>query len=185
MQELFLFPGVKIVSLAAYPQAQEVAEDGTTFEENASKKALGYAAQTGCLTIADDSGLSVDFLSGRPGIYSARYAGPGKSDRENCRKVLEEMAACPAARRGAHFTAAVAVAEPGKLIALVSGACYGFIASEPKGSNGFGYDPIFYFPAFNATFGEIDPAQKHRVSHRAEALDKAKAVLEEYVKTKI
>ncbi|MBN1493927.1 MAG: XTP/dITP diphosphatase [Candidatus Omnitrophica bacterium] len=182
LRELFDMPTIEIVSLNDFDDIVEVQEDGETFEENALKKAQGYARQTRCLTLADDSGLCVDHLGGKPGVFSARYAGVDKDDKSNCNKVLTEMKDCPRHKRTARFVAVVALAEPNKVIGVVRGECEGEIAPEACGNNGFGYDPIFYYRPFGATFGEIDPAKKHAVSHRAQALEKAKVLLQEYMR---
>ncbi len=181
LKELFDLHGLEVLSLNDFENVSEVKEDGTTFEDNAIKKAQGYARQTGCLTIADDSGLCVDHLLGKPGVFSARYAGEAKDDKANCEKVLREMRGCPEEKRSARFVAAIAIATPEKLIAVTTGVCEGFIADAMKGTNGFGYDPIFYYPEFGKTFGEIAPANKHRVSHRAQALHRAKEVIKKCI----
>jgi XTP/dITP diphosphohydrolase len=181
LKELFDLPQIEILSLDDFARIIEVEEDGVTFEENACKKAREYARHTGCLTIADDSGLCVDHLDGRPGVFSARYAGEDKDDKANCDKVLSEMQGCPEPERTARFVAAIAIATPEQIIAVTLGTCEGFIATAMRGTNGFGYDPIFYYPAFGCTFGEIAAERKHRVSHRAEALHKAKAIVKKTI----
>ena len=176
-------PPFQLVSLREFPNPVEILEDGDTFEENAVKKATGLAKQTGLLTLAEDSGLVVDALEGSPGVYSARFAGPEKDDIKNCLKVLRLMEKLPDNCRGAAFKSAVAVATPERLIGVVEGEVRGAIAHEMRGSNGFGYDPIFiYGPYGGKTFGEVPAEWKHRVSHRAKAVEKAKDILQEYVK---
>ena len=173
-----------LVSLRDYPHVKEVEEDGKTFEENAVKKAAGIARQTGVLTLGEDSGLTVDALEGAPGVYSARFAGPEKDDLKNCRKILRVMEKFPDTCRGAAFVSVVAVATPEKLVGVVTGEVRGDIAREMRGSNGFGYDPIFiYGPYGGRTFGEVPAEMKHRVSHRASAVLKARKLLEAYAKT--
>lgn len=172
---------LKLLSLKDLPPLKEVPENGKTFEENAAAKALGYANQSGKLTLAEDSGLCCDALEGAPGIYSARFAGLGKSDEENNLKLLRLLDKVPDHCRGAHFRSAVAVAEPGKVIGVVTGEVHGSIARERRGNQGFGYDPVFYYAAFGKCFGEIPAEMKNQVSHRAKALQKAKALLESYL----
>lgn len=177
------FP-LRLISLSELGNYREVPEDGKTFEENAQLKALGYAAQSGYLTLAEDSGLCCDALEGAPGVYSARFSGPQKNDRENNLKVLKLLEKVPDNCRGAQFISAVSLAEPGKVIGVVQGSVHGIISREIHGTNGFGYDPIFFFPPFGKTFGEVSSEMKHRVSHRAQALEKAKNQLQEYLKEK-
>lgn len=172
----------KLVSMREFPQLSEVLEDGTTFEENAVKKAIGLARQSGILTLAEDSGLVVDALEGAPGVYSARFAGPEKDDLKNCEKILRLMEKLPDTCRGAAFKSAVAIASPERLIGVAEGGVRGGIACEMRGSGGFGYDPLFIYGPYGKTFGEVTGELKHRVSHRAEAIGKAKKILLEYVK---
>ena len=173
----------QLVSLREFPNVTEIVEDGTTFEENAIKKARGLAAQTGLLTLGEDSGLVVDALEGNPGVYSARFAGPEKDDVKNCLKVLRLMEKLPDTCRGAAFKSAVAIATPDRVVGVVESEVCGAIAHEMRGSNGFGYDPLFiYGPYGGKTFGEVPAEWKHRVSHRAQAVEKAKKILEEYVR---
>jgi XTP/dITP diphosphohydrolase len=174
----------EMVTLRDFPDVKEVAEDGDTFEANAVKKAVGLAKQTGLLTLAEDSGLAVDALEGSPGVYSARFAGPGKDDLKNCEKVLKLMEKLPDTCRGAAFKSAVAIATPEKVIGVTEGEVRGAIAREMKGTNGFGYDPIFIYGPYGKTFGEVPAEMKHRVSHRAQAVTKARKVLEECAKIK-
>jgi XTP/dITP diphosphohydrolase len=166
-------------------QVTEVEETGKTFEENAALKALGYAAQTGLLTLAEDSGLSCDALDGSPGVYSARFAGEGKSDEDNNAKLLRVLGNMPDNCRSAHYTSVVAVAEPGKLLKQMRGEVHGVILREPRGTGGFGYDPLFYYPPYNQTFAEVTPEMKHAVSHRAKALKQVKDFFEEYFTNRI
>lgn len=172
---------VNLLYLADFPRCTEVPENGKTFEENACLKAAGYADQTGLLTLAEDSGLCCDALEGAPGIYSARFSGESKNDLENNQKLLRLLRGVPDNCRGAHYTCAIALAVPGELIGVVQGEVYGVIARESAGANGFGYDPIFYYPSFALTFGQVDPEMKNKVSHRANAFVKAKALVEEYL----
>ncbi len=163
--------------LADFPAVQEVPEDGATFEENASAKALGYARQTGLLTLAEDSGLCCDALDGAPGVYSARFSGLDKDDHANNLKVLRLLEKIPDNCRGAHFKSAVALASPDKVLGVVSGEVHGVISREIRGTQGFGYDVIFYYPPFGKTFGEVPAEMKYKVSHRFKALQKTKELL--------
>ena len=172
--ELLADMPIEVLSLDDFPGTKEVEEDGATFGENAEKKALGYAKQIGCLTLGEDSGLAVDCLNGEPGIYSARYAGEAKDDLANCKKVLERMKGVPEAKRAAAFVSAVSLATPERVIATVEGKVEGRIANEMRGTNGFGYDPLFFYPEFGTTFGQVDTKKKHSVSHRGKALQQIK-----------
>jgi XTP/dITP diphosphohydrolase len=184
----------------------EVVEDRETFWENAVKKAMEVSKNTGSVTISDDSGLEVDALDGRPGVYSARYSGPGATDRQNNEKLVAELDGVPAKKRGARYVSVVALAMPenmvgralmsrtgvpfeevgvaapieegkmvrldGRVLVWFRGEVEGRIVAEPRGSNGFGYDPHFYVPEFDRTMAEVSLAQKNTVSHRARALRK-------------
>lgn len=172
---------LELVCLADFPQIQEVEETGKTFQENASLKALGYARQTGLLTLAEDSGLSCDALEGAPGVYSARFAGEPCNDDANNQKLLRMLEKVPDNCRGAHYTSAIALAIPERIIALVEGEVHGVISKELKGSGGFGYDPLFFYTPYQKTFGEVETALKYKVSHRTQALRKAKAHLSAYL----
>jgi XTP/dITP diphosphohydrolase len=152
-------------------------ETGQTFLENAILKARYYAARSGRLTVADDSGLSVDALDGGPGLYSARFGGEGASDADRNRLLLEKLVGLPPEKRGAHFTSAVAVARDGEVLFEAVETVDGFIADEPRGPNGFGYDPLFFYPSFGRTFGESAPADKARVSHRGKAFARLRQFL--------
>lgn len=166
---------LEIIGLDEFPGLPEVEEDGDSFRENALKKARARAEQTGLLTLADDSGLSVDYLGGEPGIYSARYAGEGATDEENNQKLLEKLKDVPEEKRKASFICVMALVDPdsGEEI-VVEGRCDGIIQLSPKGENGFGYDPIFYLPEFRKTMAEIPLELKNQISHRAAALQKMK-----------
>ncbi|OQA54898.1 MAG: dITP/XTP pyrophosphatase [Candidatus Omnitrophica bacterium ADurb.Bin277] len=184
LQTLLADLPVDLLSLRDVPDVREVEETGLTFEENARLKALGYAAQTGYLTLGEDSGISCDALGGAPGVFSARFAGNGKDDNENNRKMLEMMAGVEDDKRSAHYTAAVVLAEPGREVAAVSGEVHGFITRELRGSGGFGYDPLFYYPPFDKTFGEVSSEMKHSVSHRSRALVRLREALQEYISSR-
>jgi XTP/dITP diphosphohydrolase len=166
------FP-LKIVSLADLVDAPAVTEDGATFEENAVKKARALAEFSGLLTLADDSGLEVDALNGAPGIYSARYAGAECDDHKNNEKLLSDLRSVSEEKRSARFVCALALCSPGsKKIAdwTVREVCEGRIAFSLQGTHGFGYDPLFFYPPMNKTFGEIERDTKSTVSHRGKAL---------------
>jgi XTP/dITP diphosphohydrolase len=169
---------VVLRSLSDFPQTTEVEETGSTFAENASIKALAYAAQTGMWALADDSGLAVDALGGAPGVYSARYAGDEASDRERMELLLSELARTGDDNRRARFVCAVAIAVPaGSIEHLSEGRCEGRIAQAPRGTGGFGYDPLFIPEGFEETFGELSSEIKGRISHRARALGDVRAFL--------
>ncbi|HXF63278.1 MAG TPA: XTP/dITP diphosphatase [Caldilineaceae bacterium] len=155
----------------------DVEETGATFAENAILKARSYAALTGLWTWSDDSGLEVDGLNGRPGVYSARYGGPGLTDQERYRRVLTELAATPRERWRARFRCVVAIALPGGQVYTTEGTLEGQITDSPRGEHGFGYDPIFYLPALGATLAELPPELKNRISHRGQATRAAKELL--------
>ncbi|MDD5086026.1 MAG: XTP/dITP diphosphatase [Candidatus Omnitrophica bacterium] len=173
--------GVEVISPKDLPrEIPEPEENGNTFRENAIKKAVSYAEQSGLLTIADDSGLCVDALKGAPGVRSARFAGEEKDDAKNCRKLLDLMKDISHEKRTARFVCAVAIAKPGSLIDVVEGECRGFIADSARGTNGFGYDPVFIYSQFGKTFAEVSQDLKNSVSHRSKALELAKEKLKKY-----
>jgi XTP/dITP diphosphohydrolase len=156
----------------------KVQEVGNSFAEIATLKATAYARASGLPTLADDSGLEVDALGGAPGIYTARYAGPGASDQDRYRKLLRELGDTPPAGRTARFRCAVAVAQPDGPVQVVEGTCEGRIAFGPSGTHGFGYDPVFIVPEFGRTMAELPAAVKNRISHRARALQAAVPLLD-------
>ena len=160
--------GVTVVGLGEFPEIGEIPETGTTFLENARLKAWAVAKATGLVSLADDSGLCVDALSGAPGVYSARYAGPGATDWDNCEKLLGEMAG--KTDRAAHFVCVLSLATPAGPALTWEGRCDGEITTERRGESGFGYDPVFFFPEFARTFAEVTMAEKSVVSHRGRAL---------------
>ncbi len=164
--------GVEVLSQGEAGFAGEIVEDGATFEENALIKARAVARATGLPAIADDSGLCVDALHGAPGIYSARYAGEDATDADRIALLLRNMAEVPDGERGAHFVSALAFCTPEGEEFAVRGECHGSILRAPQGTLGFGYDPVFFDPRFQKSFGEIDPDEKNRVSHRAAAMTK-------------
>jgi XTP/dITP diphosphohydrolase len=161
------FP-VEIKSLSDFGPIPAVAEDGTTFEENAYKKSSFTARVLGYPALADDSGLSVAALNGAPGVFSARYAGENATDEDRCRKLLSAMKDCR--ERRAAFECVISLAVPSGPALTYEGRCEGLIAESPSGANGFGFDPVFFYPAFNKTFAELTRAEKSRVSHRGKAL---------------
>jgi len=157
--------------------AMDVEETGSTFRANAMLKASAYAAASGLLTIADDSGLEVDALGGAPGVHSRRFGSEHLTDAQRSRLLLDEMRDVPAGNRTARFQCVIAIAQPDGRTWTRKGACEGEIAFEPRGSSGFGYDPIFFLPEFGRTMAEVDPKVKNRISHRAAAVRKSRSIL--------
>lgn len=171
--ELLAPHGIDVVGVDQFPEMHEVEEDGATFEANAAKKARETAVKLGLWTIAEDSGLCVDALHGAPGVYSARFAGEQGNDEANNLKLLESLAAVPEYERTAHYVCFAVLCDPhGKIHASAEGRCGGRILREFRGQNGFGYDPLFLVPEYHRTFGELDPAVKRHISHRARAFEK-------------
>jgi XTP/dITP diphosphohydrolase len=165
----------ELVSLSEVGITQEVAETGSTYEENALLKAREYAALSGLLTLADDSGLEVEALGGRPGVHSARYA-PDNPAR--IRQLLSEMQSIPAGQRRARFQCAIALAWPDGRAEITTGTCEGLIATEARGTHGFGFDPVFYVPESSLTMAELPESAKNLISHRARAAQKMRLILE-------
>ncbi len=162
--------GIEWLTLDAAGVANDVAETEDTFRGNAVLKATAYAQQTGLLTLADDSGLEVDALDGRPGVLSARYGGPGLSAVDRYQRLLGELRDVPAERRTARFHCVTALAAPdGALLATADGVCEGVIALGPSGDGGFGYDPVFFLPQYGQTMAQLDAGEKNRISHRGRA----------------
>jgi len=168
----------ELVTLAEQGITTIVSEVGESLEENARLKATALAEQSQLLTLADDSGLEVDALGGEPGRLSARYAGEGASDRDRINYLLSRLKGVPWPERSARFRCVIAVATPGGVVELCSGECWGFITFEPKGEEGFGYDPIFYLPELDKTMAELPLEIKNQVSHRGQAAGKAYYLLE-------
>ena len=169
-----------ILSLNGLENPLTVVEDGASFEENALKKARTLAEYSGYYTLADDSGLEVDALNGEPGTYSARYSGEEGGDDKNNRKLLIELKNVPPEKRSARFVCALALCAPksrGLKEWTVRDTCEGFITTDLRGRNGFGYDPLFFYPQFGKTFGELDRQTKATVSHRGKALKKLAEIL--------
>lgn len=171
---------IELCSLEDFGPIPEAIEDGETFDENAYKKALHTAKVLGLPAIADDSGLSVEALDGRPGVYSARYAGPEASDEQNCDKLLSELAGKD--NRKARFHCVISIAVPSGPALTYEGSCNGVILEEKRGSSGFGYDPLFYFEELGKTFAELSMAEKNSVSHRGKALADLKNELPKVLK---
>ena len=163
--------GISCRSLAGLDKAVEVEETGSSFAENAAIKATQQARALDRWVLAEDSGLVVDALDGAPGIYSARFSGPGATDSDNNALLLERLAAYPMAARTAHYACHAALAAPsGEIVARSNGTCHGLIAESAVGGGGFGYDPLFIVPEYHRTFGELSPAVKAVISHRARAM---------------
>lgn len=173
--------GLTLSFLGELPGAPEVTEDGLTFEANARKKAVQIARWAGRPTLADDSGLVVPALGGRPGVHSARYAGAGSTDEENRKKLLLEMKDLPEARRSASFVCCLVVATPDGRELLVEDRCEGQIHHEPRGTGGFGYDPIFLIPSLGKTAAELPLAEKNKISHRGLALKRLREILPSFL----
>ncbi|MBU6481816.1 MAG: XTP/dITP diphosphatase [Nitrospirae bacterium] len=171
--------GIKIRTLDEFPDAPEVIEDGNTCEANAVKKARAIAEFTGLPTVADDTGLEVDALGGRPGVHAARYAGENATYEDNCRKLLRELMGVPRERRTARFLTVAAIALPSDGIRVAQGMLNGVIAEEASGTLGFGYDPVFLIPELGKTLAQLSADQKNTISHRAKAFTQAKDLLRE------
>ena len=166
---------VEIIALSALGKQPKIVEDGETFEANALKKARTLAEFSGRITLADDSGLEVDALGGAPGVLSARYSGEPSDDNRNNEKLLHDLMGLPQEKRRARFVCVLALCKPRKSGDgewLFRGECEGWIAFAPRGENGFGYDPLFFYPPLGKTFGELDRETKGRFSHRGKALRK-------------
>lgn len=171
--DLLATVGIQLVSVASFPDVPEVVEDGTSFAQNAAKKAAQTATFLNRWALGEDSGLKVDALKGAPGIYSARYAGEDADDERNNDKLLAELANVPDEKRGAGYVCHIALADPtGEIRISVEATCRGRITTERRGKNGFGYDPLFLIPEYHRTFGELSSAVKRQLSHRARAFSK-------------
>jgi XTP/dITP diphosphohydrolase len=169
---------LELRDLTAYPNAPEVVEDGKSFEANARKKASELAVALSEWVLGEDSGLVVPAIQGRPGVYSARYAGTQGDDAANNARLLAELAPLPDDRRGAYYVCTAALANPeGEVEAVVEGRCHGLILREGRGSGGFGYDPLFHIPEYHRTFGELSGRVKHALSHRGRALAHLRPVI--------
>jgi XTP/dITP diphosphohydrolase len=174
--------GLEIADLSRWPEAPEVIENGTTFEANARLKAVELAKALDQWVLGEDSGLVVPGLNGRPGVYSARYAGKQGDDAANNARLLAELAPLPEDRRAAYYVCTAVLADPqGVVQASVEGRCHGVIVRELRGGGGFGYDPLFLIPEYHRTFGELSARVKHAISHRARALAQLRPVLRRLV----
>lgn len=182
MAELLRDLEVRLLSLADYPEIGDIPEEGVTFAENALTKAATVSRLTGLPALADDSGLEVEALGGRPGVHSARYAkdrtgGRKPKDADNWQKLLDELKEVPNNQRQARFVCEIALYFPDGRLITTRGELAGVIATAPRGTWGFGYDPVFYVPEYQAMVAELDLATKNRISHRGEALQKLKEIL--------
>jgi non-canonical purine NTP pyrophosphatase, rdgB/HAM1 family len=173
---------INLLTLDEVAEIPEIEEDGTTFRENAIKKAVISAELSGCITLADDSGLIVDALGGAPGVYSARFAGPDASDDNNNRKLLGMLRNVPKDQRTARFVCVIAVASPDGRVQTVEGVCEGRIGTEHHGQGGFGYDPLFIPAGYLKTFAELTDTEKNMISHRGRALAAAKQLLQDFLR---
>ncbi|MBI3300284.1 MAG: RdgB/HAM1 family non-canonical purine NTP pyrophosphatase [Elusimicrobia bacterium] len=182
LAELLTGRALEVVTLKDFPELPPVVEDGATLVQNAVKKALEPALRSGLWTLADDTGLEVEALDGRPGVYSARYAGPDCDFAANCRKLLDEMKDVPKPKRGAVFRCVIALASPEGVVQYREGRLEGRIAESPAGSNGFGYDPVFYLPDEVRTLAQLSDAEKNHISHRSQALRAVLPLLAEKVR---
>ena len=169
--------GLELIPLNDFPGPPEVIEDGNSFRENAYKKALETANYTGYPSMADDSGLAVDALNGRPGIFSARYGGESATDTDRNRMILEEMRGISASERNARFICVIAIVFTDGRSFFAERTCEGVIAETMKGEHGFGYDPIFHLPELGKTMAELPLHEKNRISHRAKALEAMREIL--------
>ena len=169
--------GIKFRSLAEFPEAPQVVEDGETCRANAIKKAVAIARHTGLPTVADDTGLMAEALGGRPGVHAARYAGESATYEDNWRKLLRELKGVPREQRGARFVTVAALARSASDVEVVEGELLGRIAEEPAGAQGFGYDPVFLVPELGKTLAQLTADEKNRISHRARAFGKLRELL--------
>jgi len=181
IREILKGLNLKITSLADYSNAPSIVENGKTFKENAIKKAIKIAHFSKKLTLGEDSGLCVDALGGKPGIYSSRFAGKDKNDLKNNLKLLKLLEGLPLNKRKAHYICAVALANKNGLVKAVEGRCRGFVSFNLKGRFGFGYDPLFIIPKYKKTFAQLGPRIKHKMSHRYRALSKAKRIIQKCI----
>lgn len=182
VKELLKDFDLKITSLKDYPDLPTITEDGRTFSQNALKKAATIALYTKKLTLGEDSGLEVKALNNAPGVYSARFAGEEATDEKNNKKLLRALKKVPLKKRQARYRCFAALVDGKKIIDVVAGSCSGVIAFKEKGKNGFGYDPLFFIPRYQKTFGELDLSVKSKISHRAQAIEKLKKVLKKYLR---
>ncbi|MFH1753877.1 MAG: XTP/dITP diphosphatase [Candidatus Omnitrophota bacterium] len=181
LKRFFHSSRIKVLSLKEFPQVPEVVEDGETFGDNAIKKALAASRHTDKIVLADDSGLEVNALDMRPGVHSARYAGPGKTDDRNMEKLLKALKGIDPKRRTARFRCVIAIARERRVLKLVEGVCEGRIGFVKEGATGFGYDPVFIPRGRKKTFAQLGSREKDRLSHRGKALRKAKGFIQRYL----
>jgi XTP/dITP diphosphohydrolase len=179
MGGLGLLDRIDLRSLSDFPDYPEAVESGETFEENALIKARAAARALAVIAVADDSGIEVDALGGKPGVRSARWAGRDATDTRNNDLLLAQLEKVPPERRVARFVATIALVSPDGTERVVRGECEGLITQAPRGTGGFGYDPIFYYPPLNKTLAEMTQAEKNRISHRRRAIEKLCEVLGE------
>ncbi len=173
--------GYSIKTLNDFPEIGDIPETGETFSENAHQKATEISKLMDTIVLADDSGLEVDALDGNPGIYSARYAGEHGNDKKNNQKLLVDLKDVPKENRQANFHCSLVLVGPGREPLFVEGKVDGFILFEPKGKNGFGYDPLFFIPDKNRTMAELSNEEKNKISHRAQAIKQLKGHLHEWL----
>jgi XTP/dITP diphosphohydrolase len=177
IRELLADMDIRVTSLKDYEGMPTIVEDGKTFEDNALKKALTIARRTHQLVLGEDSGIEVAALGNQPGVYSARFAGDQATDQDNNAKLLKMLQGVPLAQRQARYRCFAALAKGDKVLGVVNGICDGVITEDYRGTNGFGYDPLFLIPQYQKTFGELDPSIKAQISHRARALVQVKQLL--------
>lgn len=173
---------VEVRTLLDYPDLPALPEEGATYEANARSKALSVAQGVGEVALADDSGLEVDYLEGQPGVYSARFLGEHATDEDRNQEILRRLENVPPENRTARYRAVVALAFPDGRVYTFEGSCEGAIALQPRGAGGFGYDPIFYLPDLDRTVAELAPQEKDLISHRGQAMRKAREFLLELVR---
>ena len=178
LQQMLVGLNIEVISLDDVADMPVIEEDGKTFNENASKKARLTAMHTGLLCLADDSGLVVDALGGQPGVYSARFAGEDANDQKNNHKLLQMLRGLEDEKRQARFICVIAISDPQGNVQTVEGTCEGRIDYEERGTGGFGYDPLFIPEGYSQTFAELPREEKNRISHRGQALLKARSILE-------
>jgi XTP/dITP diphosphohydrolase len=182
--EMGLGVGIAVRSLLDFQDTPEIEENGKTFSENALIKARAVAKMEGVgesVVVADDSGIEVEALGGRPGVNSARYAGPDATDEENNEKLLKELSGVAEGERSASFTIAIAIIGRGGKEGVVTGRCPGVILTAPRGKGGFGYDPIFFYPPLGKTFSEMDDSEKNGISHRRVGIENLVSILPDYL----
>ncbi len=170
MENILSPEGFEIKYLSDFKPLPEPIEDGKTFMENSVIKSVYYSQNIDMLTIADDSGIEIDFLNGEPGVYSARFGGISASGEQKNNIILKKLKGVSIINRGANYTCAVSVAKNGSILKKIEEKCYGIITEKPSGTGGFGYDPVFFFPPFGKTFAEVPLEMKNKVSHRGKAL---------------